>query len=312
MTARRYTQTQPSGNLGAGSGPFPCAANPLIQPMMFDEPVPGIPGAIIRRVAELPDALADAKPAGRYAEGKPGELLFQVPGAGRFRITAGELIEYCVEQDADEGELRLYLYGTARGALIHQRGELPLHAATMVVPGSDDAFAICGASGAGKSTLAAALSRRGWKLVADDTTRITCEQDGPLAWPSRDTIKLWRDACGRVGISVDSLDAVARNLDKYYWPVPAVDRAVPLAFIVEIAGDRLESDLTVGEKMALVSRNTYRSGHIPVLGMQRQHVAMVAKTAQSCRIFRLPGDKSESAEALADRVEKMVASTVPC
>jgi len=205
--------------------------------MNGDEPVPGIPGAFIRRVGELPATLPEGEAAGFAAEARPGQLLFVVEGTGRFRATGGALIEFVADPGADEGKLRLFLLGTARGALIHQRGELPLHAATLVPPGRNAAIAICGPSGAGKSTLAAELSRRGWVLVADDTTRITWNGGEAVAWPSRDSIKLWRDAFESSGIDVSRLERVARDLDKYYVRVPARDTPVKLGAIAELAAD---------------------------------------------------------------------------
>jgi len=271
--------------------------------MNGDEPVPGIPGAFIRRVGELPATLPEGEAAGFAAEARPGQLLFVVEGTGRFRATGGALIEFVADPGADEGKLRLFLLGTARGALIHQRGELPLHAATLVPPGRNAAIAICGPSGAGKSTLAAELSRRGWVLVADDTTRITWNGGEAVAWPSRDRIKLWRDAFESSGIDVSRLERVARDLDKYYVRVPARDTPVKLGAIAELAADDSGSIASAADRMALVTRNTYRSTHIRPLGMQRDHVRIVAKVASTCAMFRLPGGRTATPAELADMVE---------
>ncbi len=52
--------------------------------------------------------------------------------------------------------------------------------ATTVCDGKD-ALMIVGASGSGKSTLALQLIRRGWWLVADDVSVVTCGEDGGLS-----------------------------------------------------------------------------------------------------------------------------------
>jgi hypothetical protein len=278
------------------------------MPMTKEEPVPGIPGAFIRRVSALPEALADGEAAGFATEAKPGELLFAVRGTGRFRATGGTLIEFVPESDADEGKLRLFLQGTARGALIHQRGELPLHAATLVPPGHDGAVAICGPSGAGKSTLAAELSRRGWMLIADDTTRITWTDGSPIAWPSRDSIKLWRDACMAADIDIAPLERVASDLDKYYVRVPARETPMKLSAVAELVPGPAGIITSAADKMALVTRNTYRPGHIRPLGMQQDHVQIAARVASACAMFRLPGGRTATAGELADMVEGHVRS----
>lgn len=267
-------------------------------------PVPGMPGAIFRRVAELPEHLPDGKPAGPHSQARPGHLLSVMPGIGRFSARNGELIEFAPDDHADRGSIMLLLNGTARGALIHQRGELPLHACTLVPPGSEQAVAICGPSGAGKSTLGAELSRRGWTLVADDTTRVTWKGDHVVAWPSRDSIKLWKDACEMAGIDIAALERVANGLDKYYVRVAARDRPIRLGTIVELAAAGDVPALTAGDKMALVTRNTYRPAQILPLGTQREHVRIVAQTAASCAMFRLPGERALSVAALADALER--------
>lgn len=274
--------------------------------MDFDGPVPGIPGATIRRVAALPDSL----PGGRAIDANvwiaPDQVLLVFPGVGRFLAREGKIIEYAPNSDADPGSVLLLLNGSARGALIHQRGELPLHAATLTPPGADRALAICGPSGAGKSTLAAELSRRGWVLLADDTTRITTDEAGALAWPSRDRIKLWRDACERAGIDISSLDKVSAHLDKYYVRVPGRDRPVILSAVIELKLDGPATPLSLGEAMALITRNTFRSSYILPLGRQADHVRMASKLAASCRILNLQGGSTRAVAELADAVENLL------
>lgn len=218
--------------------------------MDIDGPVSGIPGANIRRVKGLSEHLPGGEPAGQYVEAMPGQLLITVPGVCRCLVRDGLSIEYAPEPDADPGAVILFLNGGARGALIHQRGELPLHAATLVPPGGDTALAICGASGAGKSTLAAELSRRGWLLVADDTTRVTWRETHAIAWPSRDSIKLWRDACDANDMDVAGLERVTAALDKYYLHAPTLNRPVRLAAVCELLfeGQQPRNALSPGEK----------------------------------------------------------------
>jgi len=276
--------------------------------MDFDGPVAGVPGAVIRRVDGLPRVLADAMPAGQFASAKPGQLLLDVPSVGRFLVRDGVTIEVAPAPDADLGKVTLLLYGSARGALIYQRGELPLHAASLAPPGRDQAFAFCGAAGAGKSTLAAELSRRGWVLVADDTSRITWNTDHAVAWPSRGSIKLWRDACEANGLDVAGLERVTRDLDKYYLPAPARSEPVRLGAVVELLTDgQGQGDaLSAGERMSLLTRHAYRQSYIRPLGRQADFVRMVGHVASACRTLRLSGARARPVRALADDIERMV------
>ena len=179
-----------------------------------------------------------------------------------------------------------------------------MHAATLVAPGSDKALAICGRSGAGKSSLAAELSRRGWTLVADDTTRVTWDGENAIAWPSRDSIKLWKDACESAGIDTATLKHVMKGMDKFYVHVAARDQPIKLGTIVELSPDGASRVQSAGDRMALVSRHAYRSNHIRPLGMQREHVQIVARVASACAMYKLPGERAMTVAALADPVER--------
>jgi len=274
--------------------------------MELDGPVPGIPGADFRCVTELPEHLADGVTVGQYVQAKPGELLFEVPGICRYRVRDGLHIELAPAPNADPGAVMLFLNGSARGALIHQRGELPLHAATLVPPGGEGALAICGGSGAGKSTLATELSRRGWLLVADDTTRVTWGETHAVAWPSRDTIKLWRDACDANNLNVTALEPVMAAMDKFYLRVPATDRPVTLTAVSELVvdGGGLQDALSPAEKMSLLTRHTYRQAYVQPLGRTVDYVRLVSKVANSCRITQIHGARARPVNDLADSVEQ--------
>jgi HPr Serine kinase C-terminal domain len=273
---------------------------------MAMQPVPGIPGATMRRVPALPTTLPDSVAVGAQTQAKPGQLLLVQPGAGIFLARDGNSIEFALEDEADPGAVSLILHGTARGALIHQRGELPLHAATLAPPSGEHAVAICGVSGAGKSTLAMELIRRGWRLVADDTTRVTWNGSEAIAWPSRDSIKLWRDACDAAAIDTDGLGRVMNNMDKYYVRVPAVDGPIRLGAIVVLAPQWDDTPISAGERMAMISRNTYRPTHIAALGMRERHVRIVAQVVSASAVHRLANDKSLPPARLADAFEAMV------
>jgi hypothetical protein len=92
-------------------------------------------------------------------------LVLAVPEVGRYRIEGGD--EILVDQDrgAPDRNLRLFLLGSAFGALLHQRGLLPLHANAVQIDGK--AVAFMGASGAGKSTLAAWFYDQGYRIIAE-------------------------------------------------------------------------------------------------------------------------------------------------
>jgi hypothetical protein len=272
--------------------------------MMFPpEQVPGIPGAVFQRVERLHLPPVEGGFAGPWSSAGEGQLVCSAPQIGTFLVRDGTIVEFDLVEGADLGWVKLILQGTARGALIHQRGELPLHAAALVPPGGTAALAICGASGAGKSTLARELVRRGWALLADDTTRISGEDGGVIAWQSSPQIKLWRDACDAAGIPVTGLEQVTRDLDKFYLPVRSHEAPARLTTIIELVDGDSPARLSPGGKVALLTRNTYRPAQIRPLGMQAAHVRIAARVASACTILQLPGRARMLVATLADAAE---------
>src|SRR6266702_2245306 len=198
--------------------------------MSWEGAVPGVPDASVLQVAALPTWLAGARQVGPHSQARPGALLRVVPCVARYLVTGGNRIEVAPEASANPTEIVSFLLGGVRGALIHQRGELPLHASTVVPPGGSQAVAICGPSGVGKSTLAAELVQRGWSLLADDLTRVVHANSTVEAWPSSGGIKLTSDAMARLGLRAATLQEAAGG--KKVWPTAAQDRPVPLGWIV--------------------------------------------------------------------------------
>jgi hypothetical protein len=275
--------------------------------LRWEGPVAGIPDAIVRAVDKLPDHLPGAERAGMYAEAKPGQLLQRMPGIASYLARDGATIDVAAEQGADAGAVDLFLNGTARAALIHQRGELPLHAATLVPPRGNGAVAFCGPSGIGKSTLAAELSRRGWLLIADDTTRLTFDGTQAIAWRGRGTIKLWRDACQNLGRSTAGLERVREGMEKFFVPVPSARETTALAMVLELTSTTSGVTPVFGiQRIALLSEHTVRPRQIKPLGQLVHHLRIVAQIAQATGIFHLGGARRDMVSALADRITDAV------
>ena len=62
-------------------------------------------------------------------------FLFQIPGVGSYYVTHGNRIVVEPAEQAKEVFVRLFLLGTAFGALLMQRGILPIHGSAVVFGG---------------------------------------------------------------------------------------------------------------------------------------------------------------------------------
>jgi hypothetical protein len=114
----------------------------------------------------------------QYADGC---LTFAPPGIGQFHIRPGS-IDVHLLPSANADQAHMLLIATALPALLWLRGGFMLHAAAIVMPGTESAIAIVGPSGCGKSTIANDLIAQGAKLLADDS--ICLRQNGQAIWGS--------------------------------------------------------------------------------------------------------------------------------
>lgn len=117
------------------------------------------------------------------------------------------------------------------GALSRHRGDLVLHANTLLW--HDRALAIAGCSGAGKSTTAAGLIQRGATLIADDVTVLRPgDHDQMVVRSGAPQLHLTRSAAERLGLAQGALPSpvhsakVIVSLDESTSPVAPASSAL--------------------------------------------------------------------------------------
>jgi len=264
--------------------------------------IPGVPGGMVRRMDDLPEALPNAirySPIGQ-TDGKT--LLLHAEGIGRYRICDGTRIDFTVEGGADPVAVERFLWGNAFVGLIHQRREFPLHGAGVLSADGSRTISLCGASGAGKSTTAAHLLRLGWQSFSDDVTRITVDQNGILAWPGVPTLRLCADACENLGLAKASLVAERDGKRKFILDVPPANAPAPLAAIVILGGPGSQPELEQlrgGVALSALVANVPGRRKLLALGHLREHFLLAQRIVTSCSIFRLHGRATASAQTLS-------------
>jgi hypothetical protein len=246
---------------------------------------------IVISLANLPPFVGEI--AGNFAATDAGGVL-NVPQAGRYLIRGGR--EILVEPDpgGSERHLRLYLLGSAFGAILHQRGLLPLHSNAMELEGR--AVAFMGASGAGKSTMAAWFHDRGHHVLADDVCVVTQSGDGtPLAHPGIPRLRLWRDALEASGRNAQDHEHAFDDADKYNVRMRISDTATPLPlaaiYLLDAPhGDACEQGiipLTGVDAIEALVANTYRGAYATLLGRTQQHLSQCLELARQVPVYRL-------------------------
>ena len=167
-------------------------------------------------LATLTETLEGMAVDGSYLQVSGDQCQFYAEGIARFRIERGQRILIDPVPEAAPGDVRAYLLGMAFGALLHQRGLLPLHVSAVATP--NGIWAFTGESGAGKSTLAAALHYQfKWPLLSDDVGVIKpCDLGQPVFHPGPPRLKLWQDALTHFEIDSHGLIPDLIRINKFH------------------------------------------------------------------------------------------------
>ena len=227
-------------------------------------------------------------------------FVLDIPDVARFGIVEGRSIVVEPAPGARAGDIRLFLLGSAMGALLHQRGLLPLHANAVALDGRAAAF--MGRSGAGKSTLAAWFHDRGERILADDVCVIETGGEGALAFPGLPRLRLWEDALEASGrqaadhqLSFHLASDPRRKFDVPVRPDAHADRPLPLAalYLLEEGPELAITRMSGSAAVEALSANTYRGGLVATLGDSAAHVAACVAIARSVPmfLFRRPFDR---------------------
>ncbi len=247
----------------------------------------GSPDVAIR-LGRVPRLLDGEEPQGLSVSAN-GAILNMI-GVARYWITGGSevLVEPC--SGATERNLRLFLLGSAFGAILHQRGLLPLHANAVEIGGR--AIAFMGHSGAGKSTLAAWFHDRGFKILADDVCVVRIQDGRVLAHAGIPRLRLWKDALERTGRMAEEFEASFDDAEKYNVPTqsrPSED-SIELSHLYLLSKPQEDVPAIVRlqgiEAVDALVANTYRGRYVPLMGQTQHHLRQCLVLVGKVAVFR--------------------------
>lgn len=270
-----------------------------------------IEDAQLRWVDNMPDYLPNAVSVRKDISIGPNELLVNFPNIARFHVTNGRNIDIAMHPNGTREAALFFMMATPFGALIHQRGELPLHASAVVPPSGSKALLIAGKSGAGKSTTAAALAQRGWIVINDDISRVSSHNNQPHVWPGFIKLKLWKQSCELLRLNSASLSRTRGMKEKFFWQADttvALDNAIPIGAIIELAqeDDTIQKEFISRQRgkevMQLLIRQTFRPRLLSPLGCQASHFNQLQVNAPKLSCYRVDNSRSISIDDLADRL----------
>lgn len=243
------------------------------------------------RLGPVPEALEGESASGPTWQMTGSQFLLRIPNVARFLLENGQSI--CVEREyGEEDDVAIFLIGTVFGILLHQRGQIVLHASAVNVGGK--AVLFCGPSGAGKSTLAAALGKRGYSLVTDDVCAVNF-RDGelPMVQPDGRQLKLWAQAIEKLDLTGERRQPVRNQLQKYYVeqaqtaPAPLPLGAV---YVLREARPPYKTGIerpNVVDSARLLHRNAYRPLLVSRMNQKTNYFRAAAAMANTAGIFHL-------------------------
>ena len=239
------------------------------------------------------DGIRDGEQLGPFLWATTSALWLKVPHIARFLITDGNAITIDPEQGIDEDSIRVFLLGSALGALLFQRGYLVLHGNAIRI--GDQCMVCVGHSGAGKSTLAAGFMQRGYEILADDVVPVDKDCQ---ALPGFPRIKLWQDVADKLSIDTTGLRRIRPNTEKYNYPLGELfsQTALPIRWIYILSSDHVEAiefhHIQGMQRFLPLRNNTYRLSFLNGLGLKADHLKLCGQLAGQIRLTRLVRPKT--------------------
>jgi hypothetical protein len=278
-------------------------------PELYPRSVPaGNPDVTIRLLPPRADALDSLENS--YYEVQPRAFRLAVPGVAHYRVEDGCRIIITPLPDVSSAEMRLYLLGSAMGALLYQRGLFPLHGSAVETPWG--AMIFVGEQGVGKSTLAAQFHRKGYRLLSDDVCAVATKAEGLEVLPAVAQFRLCSDAYERMGGAVGArfdVDKFVVPMGDGYCPHPVPLRAIHV--LADSENDRVEFELLRGfERVQRLLENLYRPQYLKGQDTQNDLMRLAGLIARKAAIATV--SRQRDTEAIGGLVGFLESAWAEC
>jgi hypothetical protein len=261
--------------------------------LLPDAKNPAPPDVDIRYAPIDAHGLADGQQIGPFLWVTSDSLWLQVPRVARFLVQGGQRILIDPQPGIDDESLRVFLLGSALGALLFQRGNLVLHGNAIRI--GDQCMVCVGQSGAGKSTLAAGFMQRGYQILADDVVPVDANC---CALPGFPRIKLWQDVADRLAINTQGLARIRPGIEKFNYPLttPTTLAALPIRWIYILESDPMDgirfTPIRGMDRFLPLRQNTYRLRFLEGMALKSEHLKLAGQLAGKVHLTRVTRSKN--------------------
>ncbi len=268
---------------------------------------------LVVRLGSVPHELENAQESASWYQISAGRFLLKVDQVARYLVSDGNEIMVETLPLANAKDVRLFLLGSAMGALLHQRGVWPIHGSAVAI--GHGAVLFVGAKGSGKSTLAGAFYQRGNHVLSDDVCAVTGGDDGAvMVWSAYPRISLWADSVTKLGSEPGQLTRTDSFQEKYVLPMQHFSRDAEMiqAVYALYTSEEQESvhlmPLKGFDKVQELTANTYRLHFLTGMQLARQHFQQAQALAKQARVVRITRPtQSFILDELADTIERDLA-----
>ncbi len=226
------------------------------------------------------------------------DFLFDMKHVAKYRVQNGNLITIQPANGADMNEIPKYFMTSTMGALMHQRKIIPLHAS--VVETEQGCIAFSGPSGIGKSTIAAALLKKGYRIIGDDVCAIHIDDmNRPLVYPGYKFLKLNPESARALDMDLNDYEIYHPSIEKYLIPIEKdfcdQKHYLKTLYLLRRSDDGLftQNEVVGVKKINVLLRSTYRRQYLKDMGILTQYHALFMRIIDKIRISKIsrPGDR---------------------
>jgi hypothetical protein len=258
------------------------------------------------------DAIQELPP---YFQISPQATLITISQVARYLITDGSRIIIERAPLAIDEHIKIHLFASAMGILLHQRGLIPLHASSIDTPHGCIAF--MGHSGFGKSTIAGALQQRGFRVMSDDICAIDLHNDNKIiALPGMPQLKLHTDSIQQQHRNFDHTVQQHTITQKYNLSLldHYCDQSRPLFMLcaLQLSDNNSPNSIILRgiDKITALVYNTYRADILSGLGQTFIHFEKCSQIAKHTRMIQLfRPTQINSLDNFVHFVEQLILST---
>jgi len=245
------------------------------------------------RVGKAPEKLQNTNKGGVRYQSTKNEFLLEIDHIAKFYVKNGNEIIVEPKKGVVDKEVRLFLLGSAMGALFIQRGLLPIHGST--IKSGDSATIFSGQSGVGKSSIAAYFSQNGFKILADDISVVNNDLNVVPGFPK---MKVWKDIIEKLGVKSDSLTTIRDSIKKYHLSIEKdfLYHELELERIIIIQSrntPEFECEEIFGmKKFNAIKNNTYRYRFVEGLEKKQDHFIILNKLLPKIKVYKVSRPQS--------------------